>query len=448
MKDTDYSSALLTDLYQLTMAQTYWRQGMQSPATFDLFFRGYQRDRSYYALAGIETALEFLEEFSFTEDDIGYLISTDIFDSEFLEFLSGVKFTGSASAMHEGSIAFAGEPVLEITAPIIEAQIVETFLLNQVMTQTVLLTKAARIVQAAQDKTVVDFSARRTHGQDSADIAARCGAIGGFAGTSNVLAAARHGIPPVGTMAHSFVQSFEDELLAFRAYAEEYPDSTTLLVDTYDALGGVQNAVIVARELERSGHRLKAVRLDSGDLSQLSKKTRHILDEANLGYVQISATGDLDEFRIGELLEDEAPINSFGVGTRFGVSIDAPVASAVYKLASYGNHMTAKLSPGKETYPGPKQVHRIKEANNFVADVIATREEPAPSNSSPLLKTVMEDGQRTRQTGTWKAAAGRLKESLSHLPERYRSLAGPEHYPVTVSENLTDLLRSQRERRS
>jgi nicotinate phosphoribosyltransferase len=429
------------------MAQAFWRQGMREPATFSLFFRGYPHERSHYAFAGLESALEFLEGFRFSGNDIQYLKSTGIFDPEFLEFLSDVRFTGSVRAMPEGSLAFADEPVVEVTAQIIEAQIVETFLLNQVAVQTTLLTKAARITQAAEGRQVFDFSARRTHGGEAADLAARCAAIGGFAGTSNVRAAARYGLTPVGTMAHSFVQAFGEEMQAFRAYAEEFPDSTTLLVDTFDAIAGVRNAITVAKELETSGHRLRGVRIDSGDIAALAKQARAALDQAGLGYVKITATGDLDEHRIAELIAAGAPVDSFGIGTRFGVSEDAPVSSAVYKLARYGGSLTAKLSPGKSTFPGPKQVYRFSIGGWLTGDIIAAADEAPPEDGAPLLETVMEHGERTAPAESWQQARDRLSAQLGTLPQRNRRLAGQVGYPVSVSDRLLELRRREEARR-
>lgn len=421
------------------MAQVAWRYGMDGSATFSLFFRGYSRDRAYYAVAGIETALTHLESLRFTGEDLHYLRSTSLFDAAFIDHLGDFRFTGSVRAMSEGTLAFADEPVMEVTAPLIEVQIVETALLNAVTFQTTALTKAVRIKQAAGDRHVVEFGARRAHSPDAADMAARCSAIAGFAGTSNLKAAASFDIPAAGTMAHSFVQSFDDELSAFRAYAAEFPSATTLLVDTYDTLQGVNNAITVAHELEARGERLSAIRLDSGDLLSLSKQARKLLDSAGLDYVQIIATGGLDEHSIAQLVAEDAPIDSFGVGTRFVVSADAPYADSVYKLVSYAGRHSRKLSPGKETLPGPKQVFRKSRDGMFTGDTIGTSDESPPPDSEPLLDIVMENGARTGPSGTIATAHNRLREQLELLPPEQAKLKSPEHRPVALTPALSSL---------
>jgi nicotinate phosphoribosyltransferase len=396
-------------------------------------------------VAGLESVLDFLEGFQFSDADMGYLRSLGIFDAVFLRELPKLRFTGSVRAMPEGSLAFADEPVLEVTAPIIEAQLVETYIINQVTVQTTLLTKAARVVQAAEGRQVVDFGARRTQGTDAADLAARCGAIAGFAGTSNVRAAARFGLIPVGTMAHSFIQSFGDELAAFRAYAAAFPDSTTLLVDTYDTLKGVQNAITVAKEMEEKGHQLRAVRLDSGDMAELAKQSRAVLDAAGLDYVKIVASGGLDEHRVANIIAKSAPVDSFGVGTRFGVSADAPYLDSAYKLVQYGGKASSKFSPGKRTLPGPKQVYRFSVAGHYTGDIIATASEPAHEGGEPLIVTVMEGGRRTAGPESIDVTSERLAGQLERLPRRNRLLVSPADYPVAVSDRLQRLSRQVEE---
>ncbi|MCY4651844.1 MAG: nicotinate phosphoribosyltransferase, partial [Dehalococcoidia bacterium] len=308
------SGSLFTDLYQLTMAQSYYQSGQTKRATFGLFFRNFPPNRAYYVFSGLESALDYLEHLKFDDEDIGKLSGLDIFDSDFLDYLRDLTFTGDVRAMREGEIFFENEPVMEVSGPIIECQLVETFLLNRVNLESMLATKAARVADAAAGKSVVDFAARRTHGLDAGMKQARASYIAGFDGTSNVAAATEFGIPAVGTMSHSFISSFESELEAFRAYAESFPDSTTLLVDTYETLGGVANAIAVAQELESQGHKLRAIRLDSGDLGSLARSSRTMLDESSLDYVQIIASGGLDEYSISDLLRSEAPIDGFGVG--------------------------------------------------------------------------------------------------------------------------------------
>ena len=318
-------SGLFADLYEFTMAQAFFQQGMTGQATFSLFVRHLPPNRGFLVNAGLQDALDFLESLAFQSADLDFLRSTGIFDGGFLEYLKGFRFTGRVRALPEGRVFFANEPVLEVTAPIIEAQIAETYIINQLNFQTLLATKAARCVHAAQGRVLADFAARRTHGSDAGLKMARCGYIAGFQSTSNVQAAQRYAIPPSGTMAHSFISSFESEEEAFRQYANSFPDRAVLLLDTYDTIQGARHAVTVGRELDSRGHRLTAVRLDSGDFLDLSRRVRRILDDAGLGYVKIIASGGLDEYAIEELCAATAPIDIFGVGTKVGVSADAPL---------------------------------------------------------------------------------------------------------------------------
>ena len=308
--------ALFTDLYQLTMAQAYLQSGTTGSATFSLYFRSYPPDRAYYVLGGVDDALDYLESLRFTGEDLDYLESLDLFDDGFLEHLGGLRFTGNVRAMKEGSIFFAGEPVMEVTAPIIEAQIVETRLLNQFNLQTILATKASRVVHAARGRTVVDFAARRTQGAEASNKLARAAYVVGFAGTSNVLAGKMYGIPVFGTMAHSFIEAFESEEDALRAYARSFPDNSTFLVDTYDTLEGVKKAAKVASAMASGGHSLQAIRLDSGDLLDLAIRSREILDRAGHPGVRIFASGGLDEYEVDRLLREGAPIDGFGRGNQ------------------------------------------------------------------------------------------------------------------------------------
>ncbi len=433
------STALFTDLYELTMAQVAWREGMNRSSTFSLFFRGYPENRSYYAVAGIDFAVSYLESFGFGEPDLAYLRTIKVLDDGFIDHLRSLRFSGSVRAMPEASLAFAGEPVLEVTAPLIEAQIAETALLNTITTHTTLLTKASRVVQAAGGKQVLDMGARRAQGRDASLIAARCALIAGFTATSNVQAGAEHELSVAGTMAHLFIQSFENEIDAFRAYAREFPESTTLLVDTYDTLQGVENAIAVGKEMESRGNRLKAIRLDSGDTAALAIQSRGMLDSAGLDYVQIVASGGLDEFSIEKLVAENVPVDSFGVGTKFVVAADAPYANSVYKLVSYGGRKSGKRSPGKETLPGPKQVFRTIKDGWFAGDIIATEEEDLFHLGSPLLNSAMEDGVRTSPQSTLEEANRRLQSQLEKLPAEHRRLSGASNYPVEISDSLRRL---------
>ena len=438
MADRTLSRALFADLYELTMAQAYWQHGRSETATFSLFFRTYPKDRAYAVFAGLESALAYVGELRFTSGDVGYLRSLGIFDADFLSFLGDLRFTGDIRAMTEGDLAFADEPVLEVSGPIIEAQLVETAVMNAVSTETLLATKASRVVHAAQGRAVVDFAARRTHGEDAADKLARVCYLVGCAGTSNVLAAARHGIPPVGTMAHSFISSFPSEIDAFRAYADSFPDATTLLVDTYDTIAGTKHAIDVAKELRAKGHALRALRLDSGDLLALSVESRRLLDDAGLQDVELFASGGLDELEIDALVRAGAPIDGYGVGTKLGVSADAPWMDWAYKLVEHAGEPVIKLSTGKETLASPKQVYRFDEAE-YRRDVIALADEAPPAGARPLLHEVMRAGKRTGDAPPLAALRERFAAEFARLPERHKALRSPEPYTVEHSHALDDL---------
>ena len=431
--------ALFTDLYELTMAQAFYQQGMSGPATFSLFVREYPANRGYLVSAGLEDVLDYLESLAFDQDALDYLRSTGIFNTDFLEFLGSLHFTGSVRAIGEGRLFFPNEPVLEVTAPIIEAQLAETFIINQVNLQSLLATKAARCVGAAQGRTVSDFASRRTQGTDAALKMARCGYIGGFHSTSNLLAARLYGIPPSGTMAHSFVSSFRSEREAFRAYAQSFPDRAVFLLDTYDTLAGAENAVVVAKEMETLGHQLVAVRLDSGDFDDLSRRVRRVLDESGLDYVKIIATGGLDEYRLEALVQGGAPIDIFGVGTKVGVSADAPWSDMAYKLVCYDHRPTMKLSTGKISLPGAKQVFRVSDSQGeFVRDIIAQDHETA-LDGEPLLQTVMSQGHRSGPRPSLNDLKQNLSADLQRLDDQHQRLYNPPHYPVDINSQLQQL---------
>lgn len=431
-------TGLFTDLYELTMAQAFFRQKMFAPATFSLFIRNYPPNRGYLVSAGLEDVLDYLEKFHFSQADLTYLRSTEIFTKDFLDYLEGLRFTGSVRAIPEGRLYFANEPVLEVTGPIIEAQMVETFIINQVNLQTLLATKAARCVWAAQGRGVSDFSARRTQGTDAAMKMARCSYIGGFQSTSNVLAAHRYGIPPAGTMAHSFISSFPSEAEAFHAYAEAFPQRTILLLDTYDTIQGAWNAVQAAKKLEESGNRLLAVRLDSGDFDALSRQVRRIFDEANLDYVKIVASGGLDEHEVDRLVRDDAPIDLFGVGTKAGVSADAPWSDMAYKLVCYDGRPVMKLSPDKINPPGAKQVFRFQDGGMFSRDILGLSDESV-TGAEEMLVEVMSSGALTAANPSLPEIRERLEEDMQRLDPRFKELHRPPLYTVQPSLKLQRL---------
>ncbi len=430
---------LLTDLYELTMAQSYFAEGISGEATFSLYVREYPPDRGYLVASGIDDALDCLEAVSFDADSIDYLRRAGIFTAEFLEYLRDFRFSGSVRSMPEGSLFFTQEPVLEVTGPIIAAQLAETLVMNQVQYQTLLATKSARCVQAAQGRPIADFAARRTHGSEASLKMARASYIAGFGATSNVLAARRYGIPPTGTMAHSYITSFDNEVDAFRAYSRMFPDRSILLLDTYDTISGARAAVTVADEMEREGQRLTGVRLDSGDFDALSRQVRSILDEANLDYVRIVASGGLDEYEIDRLVAGGAPIDMFGVGTRVGVSADAPSCDMVYKMVSYNGRPVMKLSEGKESLPAAKQVFRQYDPNGMMsADVIGLSTE-TDSAGEALLTLAMQDGRRVVPPTAIADARQRVADGLSKLPEAQLGLRQPDHFPVSISADLQRL---------
>ena len=433
---------LFTDLYELTMAQAFFRQGMSAQATFSLFIRRNPPDRGYLVAAGLEDVLDYLANLRFSAGSIDYLRGIGIFTTDFLDYLAGMRFTGSVRAVPEGRLFFANEPVLEVTAPLIEAQLVETFIINQVNLQTLLATKAARCVWAAQGRGLSDFAARRAHGTDAAMKMARCSYIAGFETTSNVLAAQRYGIPPAGTMAHSFITSFTSEDQAFQAYADTFPDRTVLLLDTYDTLEGARKAVKVAKNLEDAQHRLVAVRLDSGDFEAQSRQVRRILDDAGLEYVQILASGGLDEFQLDDLVQAGAPIDLFGVGTRVGVSADAPWSDMAYKLVLYDGRPVMKLSTGKVSLPGAKQVFRVRDGPGRLShDIIGLDHERFPDGEA-LLEQVMSGGVLTSSAVSLDLIKERLAQDLQDLDAGIKSIRQPDEYPVTVSPAL-EMLRVQ-----
>jgi nicotinate phosphoribosyltransferase len=432
---TDRSMALVTDLYELTMLQAYWAGEMCEEAVFSLFVRDLPAERNFLLAAGLDNALHYLENVAFDGDAIAFLADRTELDPGFLDWLAGFRFSGEVRAVPEGTPVFANEPILEVAAPLPEAQLVETFVMNQIHLQTTLASKAARVVSAATGRDVIDFGLRRIHGVDAGLKAARAFHIAGVAGTSNVLAGRAYGVPLSGTMAHSYIQAHADELQAFRDFARSFPE-TVLLVDTYDTAEGVRRVVRLAEELG-DDFRVRGVRLDSGDLGALAFEARSILDAAGLHGVRIIASGGLDEGQVAELVASGAPIDAFGVGTRMGVSSDAPTLDMAYKLTEYAGEGRMKLSTGKVSLPGRKQVFRLEEEGRAVRDVIARADEELPGR--PLLRTVMRGGRRLPEGRVeLDAARAEARRGLAAMPERLLRLepADPP-YPVEVSRALS-----------
>ena len=431
----DANAALLTDLYQLTMLQAYWKEGIVDEAVFSLYFRELPAARNFVLACGLDDVLHYLETLHFEARALEDLQRLDgSFCDGFLAWLSELRFRGAVRAVAEGVPVFPDVPLLEVIAPIAEAQLVESFVMNQVHVQSVLATKAVRVVTAASGRPVVDFAMRRMHGADAALKGARAFYIAGVAATSNVLAGLAYGIPVRGTMAHSYIEAHDREIDAFRAFAELYP-GTIILVDTYDTMEGVRKVIELAQELG-DDLSVRGIRLDSGNLVDLARKARELLDAAGLGKLEIFASGSLDEYRAAELVASGAPIDGFGVGTRMGVSRDAPDLELAYKLTAYAGEGRLKTSPGKPVLPGPKQVFRVEEAGCAVRDVVARHDEELPGR--PLLDEVMRDGRRlTAGRVSLEQIRARAASELARLPSGIRALepANPP-YPVKVSEAL------------
>jgi nicotinate phosphoribosyltransferase len=431
-------TSLLTDQYELAMASSYLGRGMNELAVFELFVRHLPARRRWLLAAGLGPALALVREMEFGGEELKYVRSLG-FGRAFIEYLARFRFSGDIDAMPEGTIAFAGEPLVRVTAPRVEAQLLETLLLNQINFQTMVATKAARIALAAGSdgrpagQRLVDFSPRRDHGTDAAMKAARAAAIAGSSGTSNLAAAMRYGLAPVGTMAHSYVMSFEHEEDAFQAFMEDFPGNAVMLVDTYDTVEGVRRAIAAARA---TGVALAGVRLDSGDLLDLSYKARALLDEAGMTEAYIVASGDLEEHHILQLTAAGAPIDSFGVGTDLGTSRDSPVVNGIYKLVAHqvggAWRDVRKRSPGKATVPGAKQVFRDYADGDMRGDVIGRAEERLPGR--PLLVPFVRGGVLVREE-TIERMSDRAGAELEALPPVLRELDGEgEAYPVAYSE--------------
>ncbi|MFZ3070039.1 MAG: nicotinate phosphoribosyltransferase, partial [Anaerolineaceae bacterium] len=427
---------LFTDLYELTMMQAYLAEGMQEQAVFTLSVRSLPKERNFLLAAGLGTVLDYLENLRFTDSDINYLATIPAFTDDFLEYLRHFRFTGNLYALPEGTPFFVDEPILEVEAPLPQAQLVETFIMNQVHLQTMLATKAQRVVEAANGRPVVDFGARRIHGIDAAVKGARAFYIGGVNATSNVLAGRQYGISVAGTIAHAYIQAHPTEADAFRTFTRLYP-KTMLVVDTYDTLKGVQNVIDLARE-RGEDFGVTAVRLDSGDLLALSMEARQLLDQAGLKQVQIFASGGLDEYKIDRLVSAGAPIDGFGVGTAMGVSDDVPHLDIGYKLVQYAGKGRLKLAAAKTVLAGRKQVFRVSDQGEDKFDVIARADEKLEGR--PLLKPVVRGGIRLHNAEISLASSqAYAKEQINRLPVPLRSLTRAEApYPVKLSPTLQE----------
>jgi nicotinate phosphoribosyltransferase len=437
--------ALLVDLYELTMAAGYFEHGIESRATFELFVRHLPAQRSYLVAAGIEAAIEYLECLRFTEEDVRYLREQPAFrtvSDAFFEHLRKFRFSGDVDAVREGTLIFAEEPILRVTAPVAEAQIVETYLLSVINFETLVASKAARVVQAARGKTVLEFGTRRAHGPEAGLRAARAAYVGGCAATSNVLAGLRYRVPVAGTAAHSWTQIFPSERRSFEALVDTFPDSAILLIDTYDSLAGAEIASTLGRPVS-------GVRLDSGDLLEKSRCVREILNRHGLHDTQIVASGDLNEHKIQNLVSQGAPIDSFGVGTDLVTSRDVPALSVVYKLVEFTRQgrveYATKFSEEKVYWPGSKQVFRFSEGGRFHHDLLARTNEEYPQGKS-LLEPAVREGKRAMAREPLAETRARALAGMERLPESCRALTNAEAYPVEKSAALDRLLEEVREK--
>ncbi len=427
--------ALLTDLYQLTMMQSYLESGMTGPATFELLVRALPANRGFLLAAGLAEALDVLQRVRFSKEEIRWLRTLKLFRDDFLDYLRGFRFTGDVWAVEEGTPVFSAEILLRIDAPLIEAQFFETVLLNTIHYSTLVAGKAARCVLAAPQARLLEFGLRRAPGKDAAVKAARSSYLAGFVGTSNVQAGRVHDIPVYGTMAHSYVLAHEDEKRAFLDFARMFPDNAVLLIDTYDTLEGVRKVVEVARRLAAEGISIRGVRLDSGDIGTLSRQVRRILDEAGLTETAIFASGNLDEYRLAAFRERDLPIGGYGIGTRLVTTADAPSMECAYKLVEYEGRPVRKLSTGKKTLPGKKQIYRQRTAERPVLDRIVPADETGVPGE-PLLRKVMEAGRILGDRPSLAAVRRNALQQLHDLPGEYRSLEGPYPIPVEISPRL------------
>lgn len=428
------NSALLTDLYQLTMLQGYHDSGMEEVAVFEFFVRKLRPGRGFLMAAGLGQSLQFLEGLHFSSEELAWLASTGRFSNGFLARLEALRFTGDVHAMAEGTVFFPNEPILRVTAPIAQAQLVETRLINLLHFQTLIASKAARMKLMAPDKLLVDFGLRRAHGAEAGLLAARASYLAGFSGTSTVQAGMQFGIPLFGTMAHSFVQAHDGETLAFEHFAHAQPDNVVLLIDTYDTEAAAKKVVALAPQLESQGIRIKGVRIDSGNLTDHARQVRQILDAGGLDHVTIFASGDLDEYLLRDMLAAGAPVDGFGIGTRMDTSSDVPYLDCAYKLQEYAGQARRKRSEGKQTWPGRKQVYRSYGADGLMAaDVVTIAGDAQPGE--PLLKQVMRTGKRVATT-TLTESRNHAAANLARLPEPLRQLQEPCEYPVEIAAAL------------
>jgi nicotinate phosphoribosyltransferase len=431
-------SGLLVDLYQFTMMQAYLEAGMTETASFEFFARKLPKTRAFYVAAGLEQALDYLETLRFDEPELDWLASTGEFGRDFIDHLAGFRFTGEVHAMAEGTVFFPDEPILRVTAPLPEAQFVESRLINLLHFQSVIASKATRMVLAAEGRSLIDFGFRRAHGEEAGLLAARAAFIVGFAGTATVGASRLFGIEAYGTMAHSFIQAHDDEVVAFRHFAQARPQKLVLLIDTYDTVEGARRVARLASELADAGIEIAGVRLDSGDLAELAKAVREVLDEAGLEQVRVLASGGIDELEIARLLAAGAPIDGFGVGTSLTTASDAPALDCAYKLQEYAGLARRKRSAGKATWPGRKQVYRWFDGDGRMVRDLLTIEDDRQDGTA-LIEPVMKSGQRLAASPGLDDVRAHAAGQRATLPLGLRRLEDADTYAVEVSEPLRSL---------
>ena len=431
-------SALLTDLYQLNMVQAYLELGQTETAVFEFFVRKLPPQRGFLVAAGLEQALEFLENLRFSDDELSWLVRSGRFSARLIEYLADFRFSGDVHAMPEGTVFFANEPILRVTAPLPEAQLAETRLINVLHFQSLIASKAARMVLLAPDKLLVDFGLRRAHGAEAGLLAARASYIGGFAGTATVLGEKCFGIPAYGTMAHSFIQSFDDETTAFEAFARARPKDLVLLIDTYDTEAAARKVVALAARLRALGVAIRGVRIDSGDLVALSKSVRGILDEGGLNDVTIFVSGGIEEEALSAFARERAPIDGIGIGTSLATSSDAPALDCAYKLQEYAGTPRRKRSTGKATWPGRKQVwRRYDAAGRMDSDVVSTEDDR--HEGQPLIGLVTQHGRPVTHQPSLQDVRAYTRQQLERLPEGFEALKIRAPYPVDVGARLQQL---------
>jgi nicotinate phosphoribosyltransferase len=431
-------SILLTDLYQLTMLQGYFDQGMEETAVFEFFVRKLPPQRNFLLAAGLEQAVQFLEGLRFTKEELEWVSGYGAFRPNFVRYLENLRFTGDVHAMPEGTAFYPNEPILRVTAALPEAQLVESRLINLLHFQTLIASKAARSTLVAPTKLLVDFGLRRAHGAEAGLLAARASYLAGFAGSATVLAAPLFGVPVYGTMAHSFIQAHDSETPAFEHFARSLPQNVILLIDTYDTEAAAEKVVRLAMKLERDGIKIKGVRLDSGDLADHAFKVRRILDDGGLRHVTIFASGSVDEYLLERLMEKNAPIDGFGIGTHMDTSADAPYLDCAYKLVEYAGKARRKRSEGKVLWPGRKQIYRRYDNNGRMREDILSLEGDR-LDGEPLIQPVMRAGRRVLPAESLKECRERCLSSLTRLPESLKILTRAPDYPVVVSEAVRDL---------